>query len=219
MNSAAAKALIVDYGGVLTTSVFESFETFCMAAGLPPDALKNLLIAASEGEFADGPITRFEKGEITDQDFEAALAEELSMLLDSPISAQDLRQRIFAMARPDPVMSEAVRTLRLTGVKTALLSNSWGAGAYNREVLAQIFDEVVISAELGVRKPNPQAFLHTAKLLGVDPRECVFIDDLEAHVRGATSVGMRGLLHQDRNETLRALEELFSVSFDTAKVV
>lgn len=213
------RALIVDYGGVLTTSVFESFESFCTAAGLAPNALKTLLIAASERDVDEGPITKFEKGELSEEEFESALALELSKTLDSPMSAEGLRQRIFALARPDPVMSEAVRTLRMAGVKTALLSNSWGPGTYNREFLAQIFDEVVISAEVGVRKPSPKAFLHTAQMLGVDPRDCVFVDDLEAHVRGAESVGMRALLHSDRTETLKALEELFGVSFETVKVL
>lgn len=211
MGSPGAKALIVDFGGVLTTSVFESFSAFCVSSGLPEDALLKLLVSSAEGPSDEGPITRFERGEISDEEFEAGLASALSEGLSSPIDANGLKRRIFELARPDHVMREAVRNLRRAGVVTALLSNSWGLSSYNREALLELFDEIVISAEVGMRKPDPRIFLLTAERLDLMPSECVFVDDLEAHVQGAESVGMKGIVHRDRRVTLETLERLFEV--------
>ena len=98
-------------------------------------------------------------------------------------------------------------------MKTALLSNSWGLD-YPREQWAGAFDTVVISGEVGMRKPEPAIYLHTAKLLGLPPEQCVFVDDLAPNVRGAVAVGMVGVRHVSPAESIRELEALFGVSLE-----
>jgi FMN phosphatase YigB (HAD superfamily) len=93
-----------------------------------------------------------------------------------------------------------------------LLSNSWGGGAYQRERFPKLYDEVVISGEVGARKPEPRIYLLTAERLGVRPEECVFVDDLLQNVEGAEAVGMEGIVHRSAPFTVPKLETLFRVT-------
>jgi putative hydrolase of the HAD superfamily len=93
-----------------------------------------------------------------------------------------------------------------------LLSNSWGAGEYPRADFAELFDVVVISGEVGMRKPEEAIFLHAARALGLAPAECVFIDDMQANVTAAAALGMTGVLHNDPATTVAALHDLLGVT-------
>ncbi len=102
----------------------------------------------------------------------------------------------------------AVRRFREAGVQTALLSNSWGQ-EYPMQALLQMFDEVVISSKVGLRKPQPEIYLLTADLLHLEPSECVFVDDVTGNVAAAQALGMIGILHTSREQSLDRLERLF----------
>jgi epoxide hydrolase-like predicted phosphatase len=102
------------------------------------------------------------------------------------------------------------------GLRTALLSNSWG-GDYERGDWAGLFDAVVISGEVGLRKPDPEIFRLTARRIGLPPRRCVFVDDLAANVRGAAAVGMVGVHHLDLESTVDELQVLFGLPFRAAE--
>jgi len=101
-----------------------------------------------------------------------------------------------------------VRRSREQGLRTALLSNSWG-DHYPEALWDGLFDAVVISGRVGMRKPDPEIFLHAADLLGLQPAQCVMVDDLPHNARGAVAVGMVGVLHRSYPETLAELEALF----------
>jgi putative hydrolase of the HAD superfamily len=90
-----------------------------------------------------------------------------------------------------------------------VLSNSWGNHDYPRQDFTDLFDAVVISGEVGMRKPEPRIFRHAVSLLGVSPAECVFIDDVQANVEAAIACGMTGLRHTDPASTVTALTQLF----------
>jgi putative hydrolase of the HAD superfamily len=109
-------------------------------------------------------------------------------------------------------MYSAVMSLRAAGVRTCLLSNSWGSDGYPREVFASMYHAVVISGEVGMRKPEDRIFRHAAGLIGLTPGECVFIDDMEANVRAAEAMGMHSVLHSQPEATVQALAELFGMS-------
>ena len=108
-------------------------------------------------------------------------------------------------------MRGLLRRVRRAGLKTAMLSNSWGISAYPADVLAELFDAVVISAEVGMRKPEERIFRHAAGLLGLDPAECVFIDDIEANVQAAEALGMTGVLHTGPAATVARLASLLGL--------
>jgi putative hydrolase of the HAD superfamily len=108
-------------------------------------------------------------------------------------------------------MYAAVHALRMAGLPACLLSNSWGHDAYPREVFDGMFNAVVISADVGMRKPEERIYRHAAELIGLPPSECVFIDDMEANVRAAEAIGMRGIVHTEPEATIARLAELFGL--------
>jgi HAD superfamily hydrolase (TIGR01509 family) len=109
--------------------------------------------------------------------------------------------------RPDPAMFALARELREAGVRVGLLSNSWG-NTYPREQIDALFDPVVISGEVGLRKPLAGIYELTLRRLGVPAGRVVFVDDAEPNVLGARSTGMRALLHEDAGGTRAALARL-----------
>jgi putative hydrolase of the HAD superfamily len=194
------RGLLVDFGGVLTTDVFVAFESFCTAEGLAPDAVRQL--------FRTDPAARellagLEDGSLPDADFEARFA----ALIDVP--AHDLIERMLGGAGPDTAMVEAVRSARRQGIRTGLISNSWGVGRYDRTLLAELFDGVVISAEVGIRKPAPEIYELGARAVGLAAEDCVYVDDLPGNLKPARALGMTTLHHRDASTTIAALSELF----------
>jgi epoxide hydrolase-like predicted phosphatase len=228
------EALLVDYGGVLTTPVTVSFAEFCLRTGISPERFRTVLASAyvdrqehgrsaeaaerrgterrgtERAEAEDGLVAAFETGRISTEEFDRRLAEELSKDLPAPIEAEGLSARMLAGLRPDPRMVAAVAAARAAGLRTALVSNTWGGVAFDPDTLS-LFDAVVLSASEGLRKPGPEIFLVAAERLGVDPRRCVFVDDIPANVRGAEAVGMTGVLHRDAAITVPRLEELLGI--------
>jgi putative hydrolase of the HAD superfamily len=108
-------------------------------------------------------------------------------------------------------MHDVLRAVHDAGVPTALLSNSWGLADYPRHLFPEMFDAVVISAEVGMRKPEERIFRHAADLLGVALAECVFIDDIKANVVAAEALGMTGLVHTEAAGTAARLGELLGL--------
>jgi putative hydrolase of the HAD superfamily len=212
------RALVVDYGGVLTSPLQDAMHTWCEDDEVDVTLFRRVMrewLGSSYGEEAvTNPVHALERGEMAIPDFERELAKRLHTHDGRPVQPEGLVARMFAGFRHEqqvPSMLDAVRTARRRGLKTALLSNSWGLD-YPRDQWAGAFDAVVISGEVGMRKPEPGIYLHTARLLGLPPQECVFVDDLAPNVRGATAVGMVGVRHVSAGESIRELETLFGIS-------
>jgi HAD superfamily hydrolase (TIGR01509 family) len=108
-------------------------------------------------------------------------------------------------------MNALVLRARHAGLRTALLSNSWG-NEYPRDGWDSMFEVVVISGEVGMRKPEPRIYWHTAELLGVEPATCVFVDDLRPNVNAAVAVGMVGVHHRSYRQTACELDVLFGMT-------
>ena len=158
----------------------------------------------------DNPIHALERGECTNAVFELALAAHLTLVDGGPVDGAGLLSRMFAGSALDDIMLELFRELHARGVPTGLLSNSWG-GPYPRELFADMFDAVVISAEVGMRKPEARIFLHAAQLLGLEPQECIFVDDIQANIEAAEQIGFTGVLHDQAAATARRVAELLGV--------
>jgi putative hydrolase of the HAD superfamily len=211
-KDAGYRALLVDFGGVLTSSIGASFAAFCLETGIDP-ARFAAFVAEAYGGGRDGMIAQVERGAITAREFERWLAGALSDGSSGKIRPEGLRKRIFAGVRPDERMIDAVRRLRRTGVKTGLISNTWGPPvAYRSRRLNAAFDAIVRSDEVGLRKPDPEIYLLAAERLGVAPDACVFVDDLLQNVEGARLVGMHAFVHRNADFTVPKLEELFGIS-------
>ena len=202
--------LLVDFGGVLTTSVWDSFADFCRRKGLEEHAVKRLF-REDPGALAD--LRDLETGSIEEDEFEGRLARRLGLS-----DAGDLIDSMFRGMKPSEPMVATVRRARESGIRTGLISNSWSTAHYDRDLLGELFDAVVISAEVGMHKPQPEIYLLAAERLGVPPGRCVFVDDLRENCAGAEAVGMTPVLHRETRDTVARLEELlrFTVPSGTA---
>jgi epoxide hydrolase-like predicted phosphatase len=113
--------------------------------------------------------------------------------------------------RPDQAMLDAVAAAKRAGVRTGLISNSWGRGRYDRSAFPELFDGWVISGEEGMRKPEPAMYRLGAERIGLEPAQCVFVDDLPFNLKPARELGMATVLHRDAKQTIPELEDLLGV--------
>jgi epoxide hydrolase-like predicted phosphatase len=199
------RGLLVDFGGVLTTDIFASFTAFCELEGLEPDIVAKL--------FRHDPAGRqllfdLETGAMPEEEFEPKFAALLGL---SEERGPGLIDRLFGGMRPDHAMLNAVRAAKDAGVKTGLLSNSWGKGRYDRSQFPVLFDGVVISGEVGVRKPDEAIYKLAAESVGLAAKECVFVDDLAGNLKPARDLGMATVHHTSAGETVPQLEKLLGV--------
>ncbi len=203
-ENGSARALLVDFGGVLTTNVFESFRAFCEEEGLEPNTVKEMFRSRGEGLAL---LRQLERGELTVEEFEPKFAAVLGIAERS----DGMVERLFAGVGPDERMVGAVRRVRENGMPTGLISNSWGRTTYDEALIDELFDAAVISGDVGLHKPEPEIFRLGAERIGLPPEECVFVDDLKENCAGAEAVGMTAVLHRGADGTIAELEQLLDV--------
>jgi putative hydrolase of the HAD superfamily len=194
------RGVIIDWGGVMTNPIFDTIDAWIRAEEIDRDRYTSVMrawVVDAYGDGADNPIHALERGECTNEEFERRLAEHLTHADGRPVAADGLLTRMFAATTLEAAMLDLIRSVRRAGLRTALLSNSWGNGDYPRHLFPELFDVVVISGEVGMRKPEERIFRHTAELLGLRPEECVFIDDVEANVLAGQAVGLVALRHSE----------------------
>lgn len=200
------RGLIADFGGVLTTSFEDALRAFCVHEGLAPDALEKVF---SVDAGAHGALKDLERGEIGQPEFVDYLAPILG------VNPDKLLERILADLRAEPIVTNAVKELRSAGVRVCVLSNSWGTipfDPYAPYRLAENYDAVVISHEVGLRKPEPEIFELAAKRIGLELTQCVFVDDVAPYLDVARDLGM-GVVHAtEPQSTATALERVFNAS-------
>lgn len=195
----ARTALLIDWGGVLTSNLFASFHAYCLSAGIPPEKLMN--------RFRTDPAARelliaLETGELEEDAFELQFAAQLE------VQPEGLIDDLFAGVHPDTAMVNAVRRAHEAGVRTALVSNSWGVHRYPHEMFDELFDGVVISAEEGIRKPARRMYELGVERAGVQAADCVYVDDLPFNLTPAQEMGMATIHHTSAEKTIPELEVL-----------
>jgi putative hydrolase of the HAD superfamily len=196
------KGLLIDWGGVLTTNLFTSFHEYCVRMEIDPAELGKRF--AGDPEFRELLIA-LEKGTLAEADFELRFAGLLGVEPDGLIDG------LFAGVQPDVAMVEAVRVAHKAGIRTVLVSNSWGVHRYPHDVLAEVFDGLVISGEEGTRKPARRMYELGAERAGVPAELCVFVDDLPFNLTPAEELGMATVHHTSAETTIPELERLFGV--------
>ena len=196
------RGLLIDYGGVLTSNLFESFRSFCQLEGLEPDTVVRRF---REDQRCRALLIDLEVGKLTEEEFEPQFAAVLG------VHAPELIDRLFAGSQPDEEMLSAVQRARAEGIRTGLISNSWGTRRYDRRQLGELFDGVVISGEVGIRKPAPEIYELGAQSIGLPPSACVFVDDLPFNLQPADQLGMATVHHTAPAQTIEALERLLGI--------
>jgi epoxide hydrolase-like predicted phosphatase len=209
------RGLVVDWGGVLTAGLDGAIAGWAEGDGVDlatyHDVINDWFGAGLAKTTWLNPIHALERGEMAVPDFEHRLAVELAERSGRPVPAEGLLARMFDQFEHAPDMAALVRRARAAGLRTALLSNSWG-NEYPREGWDAMFDAVVISGEVGMRKPEPRIYAHTVDALDLTAQECVFVDDLRHNVTGAIDVGMVGVHHTSYEATALELEALFGIT-------
>jgi epoxide hydrolase-like predicted phosphatase len=201
-STAPRTGLLIDWGGVLTTNLFASFHAHCLRAEIDPQTLL--------GRFRNDPEARelliaLEKGELDESAFEQRFAALLG------VAPEGLIDGLFEGVAPDLEMLDAVRRAHAAGVRTALVSNSWGVHRYPHELFDELFDGVVISGELGIRKPSRRMYELGAERAGVSAERCVYVDDLPFNLTPAEKLGMATVHHTAAETTIPELERLLGV--------
>jgi putative hydrolase of the HAD superfamily len=200
------RGLLVDFGGVLTTNVFAAFGGFCTREGLEPDLVRR---AFREDERSRGALEGLETGTMSEQDFEREFGTALGLPAEQHAG---LIARLWADLGPDEDMIEAVAGFRAKGIRTGLISNSWGTALkYEEDLMERLFDGLVISHLEGMRKPDPRIYALGAERIGLAPEDCVFVDDLPGNLKPARALGMATVVHRGAAETVAELEEHLGV--------
>lgn len=202
-------ALLIDWGGVLTTNLFTSFHEYCVRNEIDSEQL--VASFRSNPDFRELLIA-LEKGAIEEPEFERRFAEILG------IDSDGLIDGLFAGVQPDVAMVEAVRAAHDAGIRTALVSNSWGVHRYPHDLFGEIFDGVVISGEVGTRKPAKRMYELGAERAGAALEQCVFVDDLPFNLTPARELGMATVHHTSAETTIPALEDLLGVALGVSRV-
>ena len=200
------EAVIWDFGGVLTSSPFEAFARFEAERGLPADIIRR----TNAANHLENAWARFERGEVDIETFDELFATE-SLALGAEVRGRDVLPLLAGDLRP-----EMVEALRRTGsrLKTGCITNNLPANAigsaggrtlYIAEVMA-LFDHVIESAKIGLRKPDPRIYRMMVEALGVDARRCVYLDDLGVNLKPARAMGMTTIKVVSASQAIAELE-------------
>jgi putative hydrolase of the HAD superfamily len=186
----AVEAVIFDFGGVLTSSPFEAFARFETERGLPVDIIRR----TNAANHLENAWARFERAEVDIETFDALFAAE-SLALGAEVRGRDVLPLLQGDLRPE--MVEALKRIKAQ-FRTGCITNNLPANAigsmtgrtlYVAEVMA-LFDHVIESAKIGLRKPDPRIYRLMVETLKVDPKNCVYLDDLGVNLKPARQMGM-----------------------------
>jgi putative hydrolase of the HAD superfamily len=198
------RAVVCDFGGVLTSPLAGSFQAFSDHSGIPLAALGSALAAIGARDGVN-PLHELECGRVSEQRFMAGLAAEIAAQLGREIAMGDFTERYFAGLSPNVAMIGLMASLRDEGYRMALLTNNvreweplWRAMA----PVDEIFELVVDSAFAGMRKPDPEIYELTLARLGLPAEECLFIDDIEENCAAAREAGMSIVVYRGNEQAI-----------------
>src|SRR6202165_3262479 len=206
------EAVIWDFGGVLTTSPFEAFARFESERGLPADIIRR----TNASNHWENAWAKFELAEVDLEIFDRLFAEE-SLALGAEVRGRDVLPLLSGDLRPEMVEAlRAVKSRFKTGcITNNLPANAIGSGAgrsmYVAEVMA-LFDHIIESAKIGLRKPDPRIYRMMTEALGVDPKACVYLDDLGVNLKPARDMGMTTIKVVNAPQAITELEAATGLS-------
>ena len=207
VDASEPTAVLVDFGGVLTASLLGAFAQFGASLGADPGLPMRLL---GEDPISRQLISDHECGRIDADAFARGFADRLSAH-GPQVSADGLLTRMQAGLTRDEGMVALVAQLRAAGHPLAVVTNAFGRDTYAGYELDKMADLVVISSEVGVRKPSRRIYSLACEGLGVRPEQAVMIDDLQHNLDGAARLGIAGILHTSAADTQRQLADRFGV--------
>jgi putative hydrolase of the HAD superfamily len=201
---AEIRAIVSDFGGVLTTPLFAAFAAFQDEVGISPENLgKAMRVGLAEGE--DLPLFQLERGEISEDEFIERLEDGLESILGHRPHLHHFRQKFWGALHPNEEMIALMHELKASGLKMAMLTNNvreWEPLWRSMLPVDEIFEEIVDSAFVGCRKPEARIYELTLERIGMPAEACLFIDDLEPNIAGAEAAGMRAVHFRDNAQAI-----------------
>jgi putative hydrolase of the HAD superfamily len=204
------RAVVSDFGGVLTSPLMQAFSRVQDHIDVPLDAYPKAFEHSLERD-GEHPLFVLERGEISEPEFMARLQRGLEAVLGRPLSLHGFGERLMDAFDPNAEMLDYYRRLKSDGMRLALCTNNvreWEARWRAMLPVDELFEVVVDSAFVGTRKPEPEIYAITLERLGLPAEACVFVDDVEINVAAAQAAGMHGIVFRD---TAQAIAELDAV--------
>jgi putative hydrolase of the HAD superfamily len=201
------EGIISDFGGVLTSSLAESFVGVLDSSGISLEEMGKAMAAIAERD-GSNPLFELETGRVSEATFMGRLSDELSAQRGSGVELDGFGERYFRHLRPNQRLIDYMRELRERGYKLAICTNNireWEARWRAMLPVDEIFHVVVDSAFVGSRKPEPRIYQITLERLGTAPAATLFIDDVEVNCDGARRLGLHAIRFRS---TDRAIEEI-----------
>jgi len=212
-GSSGIRAIVSDFGGVLTTPLLGSFERVQDEIQIPAEYLGQALRAATEKR-GDNPLFELERGELEESEFLELLSTQLEPLLGHRPHLHRFREVYFDALDPNEPMIELMRELKACGLKMAMLTNNvreWEPLWRSMMPVDEIFEEVVDSAFVGCRKPEGRIYRLTLERIGIAPEACLFIDDLQVNCEGAEKAGMQAVNFRDNEQAIAEIRAAVGV--------
>ncbi|HEU4392103.1 MAG TPA: HAD family phosphatase [Solirubrobacterales bacterium] len=201
---AEIEAIVSDFGGVLTTPLLSSFMAVQDEIGISPEDLGKAMRTLTE-EDGENPLFKMERGEMTEVDFLARLGDGLEPLLGHRPALHRFREIYFQALHPNEPMIALMRELKDAGMRMAMLTNNvreWEPLWRPMLPVDEIFETVVDSGFVGVRKPEAQIYEMTLGRLGLPAEVCLFVDDLAHNCDGARAAGMTAVHFRDNEQAI-----------------
>ena len=198
------RAIVSDFGGVLTTPLLGSFERVQDEIEIPAESLGRALRAAAEAR-GDNPLFELERGEIEEVAFLELLGDQLEPELGYRPHLHRFREVYFDALDPNEPMITLMRELKASGLKMAMLTNNvreWEPLWRSMLPVDEIFEEVVDSAFVGCRKPEGRIYRLTLERIDLAAEACLFVDDLQVNCEGAEKAGMKAVHFRDNEQAI-----------------
>jgi putative hydrolase of the HAD superfamily len=202
------EAVISDFGGVLTSPLAGAFAAFQDDSGIPLAELGTAMAGLASARGAN-PLFELETGRLSEADFLADLAGQLSQQLEREVDLTGFGERYFAALEPNEPFIAYLRNVRERGYRLAICTNNvreWAPRWQAMIPVKELFDVVVDSAFVGARKPEPEIYRVTLDRLGVGAEAAVLIDDVQENCAGARALGLGAIWFQDTEQAIAETE-------------
>lgn len=202
------EAIVSDFGGVLTTPLLQAFAALQSAQGIPLEALGKGMARATEQNSGIQPLHQLETGAISERQFTEQLGAAISDVLGYDVALDGVGATLFAALHPNDQLFAFMRSLHGRGYRMAILTNNvreWEARWRSMLPIDEIFELVIDSAFVGLRKPDPAIYELLLERLGVAAEATVFLDDLEVNCEAARALGMNAVRFEDNEQAIAAV--------------
>ncbi len=206
------QAVVSDFGGVLTVPLLEGFARYEARSGVSAKAIGQAIARATERD-GRNPLHELEVGAISEGEFLALLEREASAVVDRPVELARFGEEYMAGLEPNEELFAYYRGLHDRGVRLAMLTNNvreWEPYWRAKLPIDDIFETVVDSGFVGMRKPDPRIYALVLERLALPAEACVFVDDLAHNVEAARALGFAGVHHEDTARTIAELDAVLA---------